>query len=145
MSTVDVVDQQFVSGILSRWCLSKIVLHVTELYSCDHYQTPGKHKYQSASGAPGSTAATVLQHHTDRLAAYRSGHAAFVDPTPLTRMCNDAASHRRLETALTGSVVKNMQKRFISFSHTHFPLYRLFTNDASRCAFNSHTNFLAAH
>lgn len=96
MSTVDIVDQQFVSGILSRWCLSKIVLHVTELYSCDHYQTPGEHEYQSASGASGSTAATVLQHHTDRLAAYRSGHAAFVDPTPLTRMYNDAASETKL-------------------------------------------------
>lgn len=43
--------------------------------------------------------------------------------------------HRRLETALTGSVVKNMQKRFTSFSHTHFPFYRLFTNDVSRCAY----------
>ena len=92
-STVNVVvEEELVGRLLGRRCLPQAVLHVMELHRHDHQQAPSEHQQQSASGAPGPTAAQVLQLHADRLAAYRSGLAASLAPAPLTKRIPDASA-----------------------------------------------------
>lgn len=61
-STVNVVEEELV-GLLGRRRLPQAVLHVMKLHRRDHQQAPSEHEQQSASGAPGPTAAQILQLH----------------------------------------------------------------------------------